>query len=429
MTISGQAGSPERKEPAGRRILLTGGRAPATLDLARQLAANGHAVYVAESCPEQLCKRSRAVRRSYLVPEPAANPRAYAAALRDIAAAERMDWLLPMCEELFYVAAGLDELQSVCRVLAEPPGKLRRLHSKWEFISRVQELGLSAPQTHLLSSPQERAAFMAEEAERAKRRREAGEPDAAKWVFKPVFSRFSSKVVIAEVKASGWQPDSRLAALPVTGEEPWVAQRYIEGTGYCSYSIAQQGTITAHAVYPVRFTAGRGACISFEPVKHPGIDRWTERFIREEGFTGQIAFDFIEDREGGLYPLECNPRATSGIHLFRPEDRLDRALMPEEGQPLPERIEPQASRKAMIAAAMLSCGAVALLKDFSRERLGSWLRIMTGGRDVVFRANDPGPLWQQFRLVYWNLRVGARHRISVMEASTKDIEWNGGELR
>ncbi|WP_282937506.1 hypothetical protein [Paenibacillus sp. RC67] len=421
MTINGQQAS------SGKRVLLTGGRAPATLDLARQLAANGHWIFMAESCPEHLCRQSRAIQRCYLVPEPAANPKAYVGALRQIINEERIEWLLPMCEELFYVAGGLSELSSLCRVFVEPLDRLRRLHSKWEFMQRVQKIGFSIPKTQLLTSQQDCHTFMEYEAEQASLRQATGEAAAVKWVFKPVFSRFSSKVIIAEVTPDGWQPRLRINTLPISADMPWVVQQYIEGTAYCSYSIVHQGQMTAHAVYPVGFTAGIGACISFEAISHPWIDRWVERFVQEEGFTGQIAFDFIEVGDGTVYPLECNPRATSGIHLFRVEDRLDEALFMQEVYPQ-KRVTPRPEQRAMITVAMASYGLAGLLSSGGWRRFPDWIRFLVSARDVVFRPSDPQPFWQQFRLVYWNGRRGAKQRIPIMEASTQDIEWNGGEM-
>ncbi|UKS29313.1 ATP-grasp domain-containing protein [Paenibacillus sp. HWE-109] len=404
----------------GSRILLTGGRAPATLDLARQLAANGHEIFVAESCKEHLCQHSRAVKRSYLVQEPVSDPQAYLDEIRNIIQTEQIEWLIPMCEELFYISGGLAYLGAYCHVFVEPLGKLRRLHSKWEFILRVQKLGLVVPGTHLLSSKQEGLAFMEAAVNNAKA--------SSKWVFKPVFSRFSSKVHLAEVTANGWTTTFHLGDEDLSAATPWIAQQFVEGTGFCSYSVAHQGEITAHAVYPVGFTVGRGACIAFEPAQHRQIDAWVERFVREEGFTGQIAFDFIVTDEDEIYPLECNPRATSGIHLFTPEDRLDRAFLVEADQPLPTRIVPRPSRRAMITLAMLSFGAANCLKGRSWKKITAWMRFLFSSEDVVFRSRDFQPFWQQFRLIHWNWRVGVRHRISVMEASTMDIEWNGGEM-
>lgn len=119
-----------------QRILLTGGRAPATLDLARQLAVAGHQVYMAESCPAHLCVHSREIVRNYSVPKPNEDSDGYINALIEIIMLEKIDWLIPTCEEIFFVARGLDRLSQHCLVFTDSLDKLRCLHSKWEFIGR-----------------------------------------------------------------------------------------------------------------------------------------------------------------------------------------------------------------------------------------------------------------------------------------------------
>lgn len=38
--------------------------------------------------------------------------------------------------------------------------------------------------------------------------------------------------------------------------------------------------------------------------------------METENLSGMFGFDFIEEANGTTYVIECNPRATSGIHLF-----------------------------------------------------------------------------------------------------------------
>ncbi|AZK45156.1 hypothetical protein EIM92_02215 [Paenibacillus lentus] len=417
----GQAGQEERHQ----RILLTGGRAPATLDLARQLAAAGHQVYMAESCPAHLCVHSRAIVRNYDVPKPNEDPDGYISALQEIILQEKIDGLIPTCEEIFFVARGLERLSQHCLVFTDSLNKLRRLHSKWDFIGRAREFGLLAPTTSLLTSQEDVKAALAV---------------PGKWVFKPVYSRFGAKVFVVQTRAASTvakgernkEPDK--AEIPdetevlekmkhLSPQQPWVAQQFMEGTAYCSYSIAKQGKLTAHAVYPVRFTAGPGACISFEAVHHPDIDRWVEHFVSAEQFTGQISFDFIVTDDGQVYPIECNPRATSGLHLFRAEDRIDQAFFHHE-EGAEQIITPRPGRKAIISLAMLSYGLRSIRSWF---KFKEWLRLFMGGKDVVFRFRDPQPFLQQFKLLWWNAKVSRQQHISILEASTNDIEWNGEE--
>lgn len=135
-----------------QRVLLTGGRAPATLDLARQLASAGHLVYMAESCPAHLTVRSRAIVRSFIVPKPKDSSQAYIEALESIVKNERITWLIPTCEEIYVVAKGLDRLRESCSVFVDSLDKLKPLHDKWKFICRAQELGFVVPRTQFVTS-------------------------------------------------------------------------------------------------------------------------------------------------------------------------------------------------------------------------------------------------------------------------------------
>jgi len=123
-----------------KNILLTGGRAPATLELARLFHAAGHRVFVAESLPWHLCRGSRAVAKNFRVPPPNQNPTGFINELVSIIKKEQIDWLIPTCEETFYVAMGRDRLQQFCPVFSTDIDQLKTLHSKWEFIQQAQEL-------------------------------------------------------------------------------------------------------------------------------------------------------------------------------------------------------------------------------------------------------------------------------------------------
>lgn len=383
-----------------RRLLLTGGRAPATLELARLFHAAGHEVFVAESMREHLCRRSRAVTESFQVPSPRENRPGFITALADILHRKRIDLLIPTCEEVFHVAWGRGALAARSEVFAPSLEQLRVLHSKWEFIQLLEELDFLTPETWLLRAPEDVLDVIGPLAK--------GE----RLVFKPVFSRFASKV---RFFTAGESPQD----LPrPSAQEPWVAQRFIAGTPYCTYGVVREGRLTAHAVYPSHFTAGQGATIHFKAIDHPRIDAWVSRLVSALGYTGQIAFDFIETPEGDLYPLECNPRATSGAHLFRPKDRLDAAFFGE----VSESLRPPANRAAMLSLAM---GLYGLPSVRSLSRLGEWGKAVATSREILFDWRDPLPALGQVAAMADLWRTSRRHGVSLLEASTWDIEWNG----
>lgn len=382
------------------RILLTGGRAPVTLELARLFAQAGHTVFVAESAPRHLCQTSRAVYHSYQVPPPKQAPAAFVAALRQIIEQVQIDWLIPTCEEIFYVAQGREQLTSACHVLVDQLAKLHLLHNKWTFIQTAQQLGLPVPATALLTSPQDLLMLGSK---------------VNDMVLKPAYSRFATATRLPPHSHQTWQ------TLAPTITAPWVAQAYLHGDHFCTYSVADRGRLLAHATYPVRWKAGQGAAMVFETFEHPQILAWVQTFVNRTQFHGQIAFDFIQPVGGEPLAIECNPRATSGVHLFSGEPRLVDALLGNAAH----LITPAPGRPAMLALAMLLYGPANLR---STAQLRQWIETLLRGRDVIFRRDDPRPWFAQFATFYQFWRWSVRSGVNLIAATTLDIEWNGEPL-
>ena len=109
---------------------------------------------------------------------------------------------------------------------------------------------------------------------------------------------------------------AQLAKVRPSSDAPWVAQRFVPGQEYCSFSVLVDGQLRAHSSYQPRYRVGRGSGIYFHSCAPAPIRAFLEQFGRATGYTGQVGFDFIEDQQGRFHVLECNPRATSGVHLF-----------------------------------------------------------------------------------------------------------------
>lgn len=375
-------------------ILLTGGRAPVALELARLFHAAGHRVIVAESLPLHVCQGSLAVAANYTVPAPNPDRAGFLAGLTQIVKDEFVDFLLPTCEEIFHVAAGRDGLG--CEVFAPALPQLRRLHSKLQFIRDLEARGVLVPETWEVRSEADWAAL----------------PAGRAVVLKPVFSRFAVEVIKATT-GDAWP------AIDASPQRPWVAQACVTGRALCTWSVARQGVLRAHSAYDAAFTAGPGASVSFQPLAHPQLEAWVRDFVAAEDFTGQLAFDLIEDDQGRLYPLECNPRATSGVHLFQPGDGLEQVLL---GSDRPAFVTPRPGSAAVLGLAMW---LYALPAVRSADRLGAWAQRMAGARDAVFRWDDPLPALSQLAAFGDLWLTGQRAGISAIAASTLDIEYNG----
>jgi predicted ATP-grasp superfamily ATP-dependent carboligase len=378
-------------------LLLTGGRAPFTLELARIFHRAGHTVFLAESLPGNLASTSRALAAGFIVPPPRQQPERYVHALQDIIRQCRIDLLIPTCEEAFYIARRKAELSANCIVFVESIEQLRPLHNKWMFVQLAAELGLSVPETILVETVDDlSAAFFR----------------WPKLVLKPVYSRFAAHTLLLP---SAQQAE---AAFHAGRGIAWVAQEYLSGRQICTYSVVHQGNLTAHCAYTSDFTAGLGSMILFEAVNHPSVLAWVKKFVANRRFTGHIAFDFIENSSGEVFALECNPRATSGIHLFAETPDFTTAFL-NPGQPC---LFPFQSQPSMLLMAMLIYG---LPQAFMRRKLKTWLTAFTSSRDVIFSLRDPAPAFFQLRNLLHLTRLGWRYKISPIEASTYDIEWNG----
>ncbi|ANF95507.1 hypothetical protein [Paenibacillus bovis] len=495
------------KTAAPQRILLTGGRAPVALELARQLHAGGHTIYVAESAAYHLCRTSNAVTASFRLPPPRQQPEAYLEKLSQLLVELEIQLLLPTCEEIFYIAHGYEQLNRICRVLSPPLESLRPLHHKGDFIRQVRQAGLAAPVTRLItdavawqqaqqsirkwvqsveSLPEDlvdptwlqqpvatNADMPISSLQASKPSRfadkslstvqtpsagragcQAEDKDGSECsdgiydgpvVLKPAYSRFASRVLMPAFfrqlyRDRGRRTDRQStlsAAVPasLSAAEPWIAQRYLEGGNICTYSIVHEGVVVAHAAYRSQYRSSQaGASVHFEALDGADTLAWVRQFIegqqRTQGneFSGQISFDLISSAvDQQLYPIECNPRTTSGVHLFRPEDGLELALLcPDQLVAAQRIIQPQPGSRAMLTLPMLISG---WRQRWSGQDWKRWFAAMRGTRDAIYHARDRGPYIEQFRLVRAAWRLSRQQRISVTEALTHDIEWNGQPIQ
>lgn len=382
-----------------RTVVVTGGRAPAALDWVRAFGRAGWRVIVAESEARPLAAASRFCARSARVPPPRQAPAAFVRALAALAREEDAALVLPTCEEVFTVAWGRAAVEACgARVVAPPFETLREVHHKGTFAALARRLGLTVPATTVATSPEALA-----EAVRALH------ADGLGAVLKPAFSRFGTDVRLGATAAHAFATDARPA-------RPWLAQERVAGRALCTFGVAVEGRLTAHAAYRTPFTAGAGAGVAFEPVESPAARAWAARFVEGTGFTGQLAFDFQERPSGAVVAVECNPRATSGVHLFAPDDDLVGAVLGTVGHVVtPGAMEPVALRMGLALA------------GWRRGKTAAWRRWL-GARDPVADPDDPAPARRQVSASARLLARAARLGVSPLAASTHDIEWNGMPL-
>ena len=376
-------------------ILVTGARAPVALHLARLFHFAGHRVVLADTPARPIAAASIACAAYRRLPPPRQAFPAYGEALGELLAGERIDLVVPTCEEVFYLAQTWRDRAMSAPLFAPPIELLARVHNKHDFIRLVERIGLPVPRTVLLQSHEEVQAMRAQ---------------APDLVFKPVWSRFASHVLIRpEPQAlDRIRPDVRA---------PWVAQDFVGGDEISVYALARSGRLKACSAYRSVYRAGKGAGVCFEPVADPAARSFVEAFVSATDWTGQISFDLVRTGQGAILPLECNPRATSGVHFFANPETFARAFLADGDEVSPDLAGMQGVRLAVWLYGLpraLGSGGIGTLR--------ARLRAMS---EVLDWPGDPGPRRAQIRALGEVVRTAVRQGISLQKASTHDIEWNG----
>jgi len=116
-----------------RTVLITVGRMPKGLDLARGFAAEGCRVVVADPYRWHVARLSRAVAATHRTVAPAREPDRYLEQLSDIVARERVELVVPVSEETMHVVRLGDRLPAGTRLFAGPAALVHTLHDKWRF--------------------------------------------------------------------------------------------------------------------------------------------------------------------------------------------------------------------------------------------------------------------------------------------------------
>ena len=379
-------------------VLILGGRAPVALDHARRFAHQGWTVCIADSIPCQISGASKAVTATLRLAPPRYAPAQFVTDLARIVREHRIDLVVPTCEEVFYVSRYRHRLPAHARVLAEDFDKLRAVHSKWQFLELAQDCGADVPVSARVQSLDEARAWA------------AGRP----VVLKPEFSRFGVHV---RLYRNGIPDD----APPLPDLGAWVVQTLVTGQEFCSYSVADRGRLVAHALYRPDWRMSTSASFYFAPARIDAVRHFVANFARKLEFTGQLSFDWIQQADGRVSPLECNPRATSGSHLFGPDDALPAAL----AGTLEGCIEPSPGAPRMAAAVMASVG---LFEALRRGKLNQWRHDWHAATDVLGTPGDRGPLWGGVRNLAAYARLAIAQGCNMREAATQDIEWDGQEL-
>lgn len=369
-------------------VLLTLGRLPKALDLARSFHRAGWRVVVAEPHRRHLAGASRSVAKRVAVTPPAEDADRYLQDLARVVVEEEAQLVIPISEEILHVAELRPLLPPEVLLLAMPPALVRRVHDKAGFARAAQEFHLTVPESHVLGSAEARALAA-----------------SADVVVKPRHG----------CSGRGLLKLRRGQALPPV-EEPALVQRLVTGAEHSSCTLALNGQVRATSVYCGTLMSGSVA-VGFERVTQPVVEAWVARFVAATRWTGFISFDFILDQAGTPWGIECNPRLTSGVHFFRTAD-IARAIL-DPAQPLRFRGERRLQQFWSVMTALSEA-----IGDW--PRYGRVLRHLMTTKDVTWRLADPLPLLTMPWTAWPILSAARRARRPFGEVAMLDMAYREG---
>ncbi|KAH6677916.1 hypothetical protein F5X68DRAFT_245722 [Plectosphaerella plurivora] len=322
---------------SSKTILVTGVGMTKGLVLARLFHRAGHRVIGADFSPYAAGSRSTSLSAYHVLRHPGTGGGAggYLDSVLKVIEGERVD-LWVSCSG---VASAVDdgwarevvEARTACRAVQSGGEQTRVLHDKAEFMRHTREaVGQDVPESHLVTSAREMLQVLAGD---AKDGDSSGNTSikGVRYVAKSVGlndrSRGDMTLLPRDTQEETRLFVSRIAAMGISANDPWLLQEFIPGKEYCTHALVVRGRVRAFVACPSAELLMHYVALPDDSPLALAMLEFTRRQARSfgDGFTGHLSFDFIaREPEGGaqsqedvhLYPIECNPRAHTAVVLF-----------------------------------------------------------------------------------------------------------------
>ena len=356
-------------EAAPRRtVLVSGGKMTKALQLCRSFHRAGHRVVLVEQEKYRLTghRFSRCVDAFHTVPRP--QDPGYAQALLDIVRAEGVDLYVPVCSPVasWYDSVAAELLAPWCEVLHGDPDTVARLDDKASFAEMAAQAGLEAPITHRITAADQVAPLLTG----------ADRPFILKSIaYDPVHRLDLTLLPLATAE----QTAAFAAARPISVDNPWILQEFVDGEELCTHSTLRGGELTVHIC--CRSSAFQ---VNYEGLDRPEVEQWVRTFAKAHDLTGQVSLDFLQEPGGRLLAIECNPRTHSAITTLHDHPGLAAAYLEDRlGQPV---VEPLPGSRPTYWA--YHEGWNALRHPGTAPEV---LRTVLRGKEAIFDWRDPLP--------------------------------------
>jgi predicted ATP-grasp superfamily ATP-dependent carboligase len=334
------------------------------LDIARQLHQAGHTLTMAESCPLYFCRFSNAIHRHARIPHPTENEEGFIQGLLDLVDRHQIDFLIPGYDEGFFISKHKARFPASVTVMVEEASTIDVLNNKFKFMQLMARLNIVAPYTVLTKNT--------EELKKVLDSTEFNRP----CIVKSIYSA-------GGLMAKTVRENTNIDTLGI--KFPCIVQQMIPGRVWSTYSIAHKGHLTFFvSYYPLHVFRENGAAICFETKLHPGIFEIVKKIVEATDYTGQIGFDIIEYEDGSLWPIECNPRVTSGAHLANRVNNFSDCLL-----------DPSTHLKVVADNQGVQLSRLSMIRILLQSKLpggvSAWFKNFIHSRDVLFNRSDIKP--------------------------------------
>ena len=378
------------------RILITSSRMPFALDAIRKLSERGHEVFAADSYEAAPGSHSRLLESHFVTASATGDPPAFAADIERIAAENEIELLLPMFEEIFYLAAQHQRISKVTKLYAPPFATLATVHDKGTFQELCERLEIRTPETVLAHDRSELRAAT----ERFPR-----------YFARAAFSRGGVGLLTNTGPLAG---ALAIEDCEPTKANPWLVQEFVDGPMHCTYSCLHSGSVASHMSYRAPRQWEHSTGIEFLSVDPAGTLPVVERLGEELSWDGQMSLDFVDTGEG-LVMIECNPRPTDGVLLMSAEE-LEQGLL----DPGPEPVLVEAGREAKLDFAVFG----QMFREPLAEIPGS-IHDLVKVRGADSGWHDHLPTLYSFLAFAHHERLALSERKGLFVAMSDGITWDG----
>ena len=378
------------------RVLITSSRMPFALDAIRKLGSRDHEVFACDSYAAAPGSHSKYLAGHFTTASASGDPEAFVGDVVRFAADNEVELIVPIFEEVFYLAAQHERVSEGARLYAPPFQTLAQVHDKGTFQELCEKLGLRTPQTVL--------AYSSEELQEAIAR-------FPRYFGRAAFSRGGVGLLTNTGPLAGHlSPDD---AHP-TEANPWLVQEFVDGPMHCTYSCIHGGKVASHMSYRAPRQWEHSTGIQFLSVDPADTFPTVEKLASELDWEGQMSLDFVDSGDG-LVMIECNPRPTDGVLLMTAEE-LERALLTpgDEAEHVP------AGREEQLDFAVFG----QIFREPLKEAPSSIHDLATvQGMDQGW--HDKLPKLYSFLAFAHHERMSLHERKGLFEAMSDGITWDG----